>query len=134
MNFSHTPNHTNHGSTAGTQPGRTPAQAEASRRNGARGHGPVTTEGKEKSKWNALRHGAYARRVAPREDFLHEASDFQEYLAGLREEFNPQTTLEATEVSNLALLLVRRARVQLATGALSQPTFYGSTMRTDPGD
>ena len=36
---------------------RSPAQIEASRRNGALSQGPVTPEGKRRSSANALKHG-----------------------------------------------------------------------------
>ena len=36
---------------------RTPAQIEASRRNGARSRGPVTEEGKARASRNAFKHG-----------------------------------------------------------------------------
>src|SRR4051795_11116675 len=39
---------------------RSPAQIEASRRNGARSKGPVTPEGKERASRNALKHGLTA--------------------------------------------------------------------------
>jgi hypothetical protein len=39
---------------------RTPAQIEASRRNGARSKGPVTAEGKARASRNALKHGLTA--------------------------------------------------------------------------
>src|SRR5215204_6064370 len=39
---------------------RSPAQVEASRRNGARSKGPVTDEGKAKASRNALQHGLTA--------------------------------------------------------------------------
>ena len=39
---------------------RTPAQIEASRRNGARSRGPVTEEGKFRASRNALTHGLTA--------------------------------------------------------------------------
>src|SRR5690349_21319968 len=38
-------------------PTPTPAQSEASRLNGARGHGPATPEGKARSALNGMRHG-----------------------------------------------------------------------------
>jgi hypothetical protein len=41
---------------------RTPAQREASRRNGARSRGPRTAQGKYRASRNALKHGLYARR------------------------------------------------------------------------
>ena len=48
---------------------RTEAQIAASRENGAKGHGPVTREGKEQSAQNALKHGMTALRVTiPGED------------------------------------------------------------------
>src|SRR5215213_5819039 len=39
---------------------RSPAQVEASRRNGARSRGPVTPEGKAQSSRNTLKHGLTA--------------------------------------------------------------------------
>ena len=39
---------------------RTPAQIEASRRNGSRSHGPLTPEGKARASRNAVKHGLTA--------------------------------------------------------------------------
>ena len=42
---------------------RTPAQQEASRRNGARSRGPITAEGKNKIRFNAEKHGLTSKIV-----------------------------------------------------------------------
>ena len=47
---------------------RSPAQIEASRRNGARSKGPVTAEGKARASRNALKHGLSAMEPLVLED------------------------------------------------------------------
>ena len=60
---------------------RSPAQIEASRRNGARSRGPVTEEGKARASRNALTHGLTAMEhlvlegEAPRAGGAHRADD-----------------------------------------------------------
>jgi len=65
----------------------TPEQrAEISRRNGAKGKGPVTDAGKERSKFNALKHGRYAATIIlPGED----RADFEQKLGGYVAYFDP---------------------------------------------
>src|SRR5215218_3028167 len=52
---------------------RTPAQIAASRRNGARSRGPVTSEGKERASRNALKHGLTALHHLVLEDEVPDA-------------------------------------------------------------
>ena len=63
---------------------RTPTQIEASHRNGARSHGPVTTEGKARASRNAFKHGLCAMRHLVREDELPD--DLEALIAHLTAE------------------------------------------------
>ena len=66
---------------------RTEAQAEASRLNGARSRGPATPEGKERSRWNALRHGLAAEKVVV---LGEEAAAFEEYRQAFYDDLRVQ--------------------------------------------
>ncbi len=87
---------------------RTPAQAEAARRNGALSRGPATPEGKARSSMNALKHG-----LATADHLLLEGEDraaYEELLANLLEENEPGTELEGQLVRRLASALWRQHR------------------------
>jgi hypothetical protein len=90
---------------------RTPAQAEASRRNGAKSRGPRTAGGKARSCRNAVRHGLFAvtLRPTPGQDYTH--SDYDELLKGLTDEHRPATQTEAVLVEALASELLHLRRV-----------------------
>jgi len=62
---------------------RTPAQQEASRRNGARSRGPKTAMGKAKSARNALRHGLRARQAISADDVPGWVLDLEAKLAAM---------------------------------------------------
>ena len=87
---------------------RTPAQMEASRRNGAHSRGPTTAEGKAHSSRNALKHG-----LAAATHLLVEGEDraaYEELYTGLINELLPGTELEARLVHRLAAALWKQDR------------------------
>src|SRR5680860_356443 len=88
--------------TAAVAKPRTPAQQEASRRNGSRSHGPVTLQGKARSRANALKHGLLARQITPPGDPREHDQVFQQLCAELAEEFAPATFTQRATVTMLA--------------------------------
>jgi Tol biopolymer transport system component/imidazolonepropionase-like amidohydrolase len=83
---------------------RSEKQIAASRANGAKSRGPITTQGKRNSSRSSLRHGAYSRThlIAPKfQEF------FQARLAGLTAEFRPESEREHALVRLAATLLTR---------------------------
>ena len=89
---------------------RTPAQIEASRRNGARSHGPVTTEGKARSSRNALKHGLCAMRHLVLEDEVPD--DLEALIAHLTEEVGAVTEIEARLARRLAIAFWKGERAE----------------------
>jgi hypothetical protein len=75
----------------GLKPPRTEAQRATSRKNGAKGRGPTTKEGKYRSRLNAVRHALYARTLGPTPDTTYEHVEFKTILKQLRAEYHPQT-------------------------------------------
>jgi len=113
-------------------PRRSPAQSEASRRNGARSRGPVSPEGKARASRNALRHRLRSTRsLAPGED----PEAFATLLADLCCEAAPRSRLEALLFERLALTfwkLARRDRLE-ATLAAIEPHCPTGRLFPDPG-
>lgn len=83
----------------------TTKQLIANRQNALRG-GVKTDEGKEVSKYNAVRHGILNKLFNP--DELDEAQVIQKYLL---QELQPQSFLEELLVETMTLAYVRRQRV-----------------------
>src|SRR4029453_1371963 len=82
---------------------RSPAQIEASRRNGARSRGPVTAEGKARASRNALKHGLATLHHLVLED--EAPSELEDLTARLLDELGAVTELEARLVRRMAIAL-----------------------------
>ena len=82
-------------------------QIEANRRNARLSTGPVTTEGKRKSRQNALRHGLTAETVI---DALEDAEDYAAFEMAVTADYDAQSAVERELVLRLASLLWRLRR------------------------
>jgi hypothetical protein len=82
-------------------------QIEANRRNARLSTGPVTEEGKQKSRQNALRHGLTAETVI---DALEDAEDYAAFEMAITADFDAQSAVERELVLRLASLLWRLRR------------------------
>jgi hypothetical protein len=83
--------------------------------------GPRTSQGKQRSKFNALKHGLYSK-VVLLKDESH--AEYDALLKELREDFQPLGTLEAVLVENLTLLLWRKRRTfQVESAEISKKDF-----------
>jgi hypothetical protein len=76
----------------------TPKQIAASRANGQKSHGPTTTAGKAKSRFNALKHGIHAESQIM---FAESAEDLAELAAELHELYSPADAAERFLVDTL---------------------------------
>jgi hypothetical protein len=89
----------------------------ASRANGAKSHGPVTSAGKLRSSRNAIRHGMLSQVLLiegeSQENFI---SLFNE----IHDEFQPRTGVETTLVENMAISRWRQTRLLTLESISSQ--------------
>ena len=82
-------------------------QIEANRRNARLSTGPVTEEGKKKSRQNAVRHGLTAETVI---DALENAEDYAAFELAVTADYDAQSAVERELVLRLASLLWRLRR------------------------
>ena len=82
-------------------------QIEANRRNAQLSTGPVTEEGKKKSRQNAVRHGLTAETVI---DALEDAEDYAAFELAVTADYDAQSAVERELVLRLASLLWRLRR------------------------
>src|SRR5438270_3263204 len=82
-------------------------QIEANRRNARLSTGPVTEEGKRRSRQNAVRHGLTAETVV---DALEDAQDYAAFEMAVTADYEAQSAVERELVLRLASLLWRLRR------------------------
>jgi hypothetical protein len=83
-------------------------QLEANRRSARKSTGPITKEGKQRSRRNAVRHGLTAETVI---GALEDAEDYQAFEAAIIADYDAQSAVERELVLRLASLLWRLRRV-----------------------
>lgn len=82
-------------------------QLDANRRNARHSTGPVTEEGKKRSRRNAVRHGLTAETVI---DALEDANDYAAFELSITADYDAQSATEREMVLRLASLLWRLRR------------------------
>ena len=82
-------------------------QIEANRRNARLSTGPVTEEGKNRSRQNAVRHGLTAETVI---DALEDAEDYAAFEMAVTSDYDAQSAVERELVLRLASVLWRLRR------------------------
>jgi len=82
-------------------------QIDANRRNARKSTGPITEEGKRRSRCNAIRHGLTAETVI---GALEDAEDYKAFEAAIIADYDAQSALERELVLRLASLLWRLRR------------------------
>jgi hypothetical protein len=102
-------------------------QIEANRRNAGRSTGPITQEGKQRSRRNAVRHGLTAEMVI---GGLEDAEDYQAFEATIIADYDAQSTVERELVLRLASLLWRlRRATTMETGLFEIQADHQSQLR-----
>jgi hypothetical protein len=90
-------------------------QIEANRRNALKSTGPITEEGKEHSRLNAVRHGLTAETVI---GSLEDAEDYQAFEAAVIADYDAETAVQRELVLRLASVLWRLRRATAIESAL----------------
>ncbi|HEY2159619.1 MAG TPA: hypothetical protein VGH33_28605, partial [Isosphaeraceae bacterium] len=86
---------------------RSEAQREASRVNGAKSRGPKTQPGKNKTRFNGLKHGLRSNQVVLADE---DPAEFQAELKGWADDWRPKTHTRAILVERAAVASWRLRR------------------------
>ena len=102
-------------------------QIEANRRNACKSTGPITEEGKQRSRCNAVRHGLTAETVI---GALEDAEDYKAFEAAIIADYDAQSAVERELVLRLASVLWRlRRATTMETGLFEIQADYLSGFR-----
>jgi hypothetical protein len=99
----------------------------------SRGGGPRTPAGRHRTRLNALKAGIFAKMVLAGEPFRERQADFRKLLAALRESIRPADSFEVILVENLALQLLRVARLYEADATVA-PILFRAVREKMEGD
>ena len=87
-----------------------------------RGTGPRTPQGKERSKFNARKHGLFSKAVLLPDE---SCAEYDALLGGLMENLQPRGKLEIALVENLSTLLWRKRRLlQVETAEIEKAQLF----------
>jgi hypothetical protein len=102
-------------------------QIEANRANSRKSTGPITEEGKQRSRCNAVRHGLTAETVI---GALEDAEDYKAFEAAITADYDAQSAVERELVLRLASLLWRlRRATTMETGLFEIQADHLSELR-----
>ena len=109
-------------------------QIEANRRNAGKSTGPITEEGKQRSRCNAVRHGLTAETVI---GTVEDAEDYKAFEAAIIADYDVQSAVERELVLRLVSLLWRLRRAStMETGLFEIQADYlrafGQARQTQP--
>ncbi len=90
-------------------------QIEANRRNALKSTGPITSEGKERSRCNAIRHGLTGETVI---GSLEDADDYEAFETAVIADYDAETAVQRELVLRLASVLWRLRRSTAIESAL----------------
>jgi hypothetical protein len=98
-------------------------QIEANRRNALKSTGPITPEGKQRSRCNAVRHGLTAETVI---EGLENVDDYQEFERAVISDYDAELAVERELVLRLASVLWRLRRATGIETGLFESVIEGS--------
>jgi hypothetical protein len=98
-------------------------QIAANRRNALKSTGPITDEGKARSRCNAARHGLTAETIIAG---LEDTQDYQAFEAAITADYEPETAIERELVLRLASILWRLRRATGIESALFESPISGT--------